>query len=411
MIGTVQTRRAPLGTGFWIFAVGQVVSGTGTGMELLALTWAVLGRDQLGVGTPLLSVILLALFGPSVALGQVAGRIVDRWSRERVLVATLALQAAAATTVGFALIAGHLSVPLLLGYALVLGLLQACEVPARQVFLMDLLGEDFKRGYSVYIVMSGVARMAGLALAGRLIVELGTGPVFVLNGLTFALVICAVLAAARSPARPVTHWPPAAAGPVTVPSSVAEIYLLVFVIGAIGNQFPVTNALMTLRVFDGDAAAYGDLGAAAAVGAILGAAAATRLPDSRALMLLAALSFGVFEVLAGTMRHYLGYAAVLLVVAASFSVFITAAVAQVRRRVAGDRLGRAMAWYNAALTGCVPVGTLVVGAIADHLGTRSSLILPGIAIAVAALVALSRIAVRPRYPMPGSGECDGVGDE
>lgn len=376
-----------------IYYAGGVVSNTGTWMQRVAQDWLVLqlsGNDGVALG------ITTGLqFLPMLLVGPWAGTLADRYSKRRLLIVTQAFMGAVAVALGLLDVAGVVEVWHVYVLAALLGLGTAVDNPARQSFVIEMVGpEDLPNAVGLNSASFNLGRVFGPAAAGLLIELFDTGPVFLLNGLSFLAVITALVrmdpAQLTSPPRAVRARGQVREGVryVLGRPDLLTVMVLVFFVGTFGLNFQLTTALMATEVFGMGAGQFGLLGSVMAVGSLSGALLAARRGRPRLrLVLLAAFGFGLVEVASGFMPTYVLFAAILVPVGLTALTFITAANSTMQLGVAPVMRGRVMALYTAVFFGGTPVGAPLVGAIAEAFGTRWSLFLGGAVSAVAAVVA------------------------
>ena len=152
--------------------------------------------------------------------------------------------------------------------------------------------------------------------------------------------------------------------------------ILVFVVGTFGLNFQITTALLAKQVFHRTATGYGLLSTALAVGACMGAVLATRRRTRPSLLflLLAAMGFGLLEVIAGSMPGFGGTALLLVLVGLAMLTFTTAANSSVQLGVEATMRGRVMALYLVCFLGGTPLGAPIVGWVASTVGPRWGMI-------------------------------------
>ncbi len=397
-----------------LFAGGGVVSNVGTWMQRVGQDWLVLELTA-GSGTAL-GITTGLQFLPMLLFGLFGGVLADRYPKRRVLVAANAALGVVGTTLGVLVLTGTVAVWHVYLLAFLLGLATAVENPARQSFVVEMVGaEDLPNAVGLNSASFNAARIVGPALAGFLIVFTGsTGPVFLLNALSYLAVIGALFAMRPAELQPATPVP---RGPgqlreglryVARRDDLVLVLVVVFFTGTFGLNFQMTSALMATEVFGKGAGEYGLLGSIMAIGSLTGALIAARRERPRLrLVVTAAVVFGCFEILAALMPTYWLFAASLVPVGLSALTLITAANAMMQTRVDAEVRGRVMALYMVVFFGGTPLGAPLVGVVAEHFGARWSLLLGGAVSAVAALVAASlllrrrHLAVRPRLrPRP-----------
>jgi MFS family permease len=156
--------------------------------------------------------------------------------------------------------------------------------------------------------------------------------------------------------------------------------VIVGMVGTFGLNFQVTTALMARLVFHKGAGEYGLLGTTLAIGSLSGALLAARRNRIRhRLVILAAVGFGLAEIVAGSMPSYLAFAVWTPVLGIASLTMITSANATFQMSVAPEMRGRVMALYMMIFMGGTPVGAPIVGWVGQTFGARWTLIGGGVA--------------------------------
>lgn len=376
-----------------IYYAGGVVSNIGTWMQRIAQDWLVLRlSDNDGVA---LGITTGLQFLPMLLVGPWGGMLADRYSKRKLLIVTQAFMGLVALALAGLDLSGVVAVWHVYVLALLLGLGTAVDNPTRQSFVIEMVGaEDLPNAVGLNSASFNLGRVVGPALAGLLIEVFGTGPVFLLNGLSFLAVILALTRLRVSELQP---SPRAGRGSGQVLEGIRyvrsrpdllTVMVLVFFVGTFGLNFQLTMALMATQEFDKGAGEFGLLGSIMAVGSLSGALLAARRGRPRLRLVLgAALAFGAVEVVSGLMPTYLLFAAILVPVGLTALTFITAANSTMQLGVDPVMRGRVMALYMAVFFGGTPLGAPLVGAVAEAFGARWSLILGGVVSGLAAVVA------------------------
>jgi MFS family permease len=376
-----------------IYYAGGVVSNIGTWMQRIAQDWLVLRlSDNDGVA---LGITTGLQFLPMLLVGPWGGMLADRYSKRKLLIVTQAFMGLVALALAGLDLSGVVAVWHVYVLALLLGLGTAVDNPTRQSFVIEMVGaEDLPNAVGLNSASFNLGRVVGPALAGLLIEVFGTGPVFLLNGLSFLAVILALTRLRVSELQP---SPRAGRGSGQVLEGIRyvrsrpdllTVMVLVFFVGTFGLNFQLTMALMATQEFDKGAGEFGLLGSIMAVGSLSGALLAARRGRPRLRLVLgAALAFGAVEVVSGLMPTYLLFAAILVPVGLTALTFITAANSTMQLGVDPVMRGRVMALYMAVFFGGTPLGAPLVGAVAEAFGARWSLILGGLVSGLAAVVA------------------------
>ncbi|MET8982425.1 MFS transporter [Streptomyces sp. NPDC004539] len=391
---------------FRLFAAGQVVSVTGTWMMITAQDWLVLSLTD-GSGSAL-GLVTALQFTPVLLLTLYGGRLADRHDKRVLLLGANLVSGTLALLLALLTLTGTVRLAHLCLFALLLGTVSAIETPTRISFVSELVGPALLPNASALSTSYfSVSRVVGPAASGALIAWLGTGPVMLLNAVSYAAPVAGLLLMrpaellrgppARGRHRVVDALRHVASRPdLTLPLS------LVAAVGLFGLNFQVTLPLIARTVYDADATSFGLLTTALAAGSLLAALAGTARRDrpSGTLVAGSALVFGVLETLAGA-APTLGLAMVSLFFTGLASTYFAQA-ANHRVQLGSDPRfrGRVMALYTLILQGTTPLGSLLVGALAAPLGPRSGLWLGGLATTLAA--ALCLVADR-RRTKPGPG--------
>jgi MFS family permease len=383
-----------------LYATGGVVSNVGTWMQRVAQDWLVLQLSghsgvALGITTGL-------QFLPMLLLAPFAGTLADRYSKRKVLIVTQASMATVGATLGLLDITGVVQVWHVYALALLLGIGAACDAPARQSFVIEMVGrDDLPNAVGLNSASFNLGRVIGPALAGVLIVLIGTGPVFLINAASFGAVIFALTRMRSSELMPMPRAPGGRGQVlegiryVRARPDLQLVMVIVFFVGTFGLNFQMTSALMATAVFHKGAGAYGLLGSVVAIGSLSGALLAARRGKPRLrLIVFAAVAFGVVEIAAGLMPSYYWFMATLIPLGLCQMTLLNSANATMQLAVDPVMRGRVMALYMAVLMGGTPIGAPLIGALAEAFGARWSLIAGGLISAGAAIVAGSMLARR-----------------
>ncbi len=387
-----------------IYASGALVSNVGTWMQRVAQDWLVLALT--GSGTALGITTGLQLL-PALLLSPLAGVVADRFPKRRVLMVTQVMMALPAALLGILAITGVAEAWHVYVLAFLFGVGTAFDAPARQSFVVEMVGkDDLANAVGLNSASFNSGRMIGPAVAGVMIAALGSGPVatgwvILLNAISYFAVFLSLVALRARELRPAT---PASRGRGAVRAGVRYvrsrpdlvlILTTVFFVGTFGMNFQMTSALMATEVFGKGAQAYGVLGSIMAIGSLAGAlVAARRERPTRRLVVGAALVFVVVEVAAGLMPTYLTFALVLPLLGLSALTMITAANAYIQLTVTPQMRGRVAALYLMVFMGGTPFGAPVIGWIGETFGARWTLILGGLVAGAGILAATVFYLVR-----------------
>ncbi|CAE6909978.1 Enterobactin exporter EntS [Paraburkholderia nemoris] len=266
-------------------------------------------------------------------------------------------------------------------FAGLLGCVTAFDSPARQTFVSDLVGEaDLSNAVALNSTSFNAARMIGPAVAGLLIASVGTGWVFLINGLSFV----AVLGSLRMLRISELNVKPRATRTrgsfvegfkyVWRRPDLKAALLMMFLIGTFGLNFPIFISTMSVTAFHAGASQYGVLSSTMAIGSVTGALLSARRAKPRmALLLGAAAVFGVGCTIASLMPNYVLFGLALVVVGVATQTFNTSTNSLVQISTEPAMRGRVIAILLAIALGGTPLGAPVVGWVADRFGPRWAL--------------------------------------
>ena len=356
------------------YFAGQVVSITGNWMQMVAEMWLVVKLTNSGAAVGLTAGLQ---FLPILLLGALGGVYVDRCDKRRLLMITQALMALPALAL-FALTAtGHVTILMVYALVLVRGTILAVDNPARQTFVMEIVGpEKVVNAVSLNSVIIHTARIVGPMVAGGLIAVFGVAPCFLVNALSFAAMLVALrgmdTGRLQRPRRAVRMPGQVRAAIRTVAASPElKIPLLMMVaIGTLSFNFQVLLPLFAKFTWHGTATTYAVLMAAMGVGSIAGALiSGFRGSVTSTLLVTSAALFGAAQLAAALAPTELAQVLVLAPLGAA-SVTFAAGVNASLQLAAGEMRGRVMALYSVVFLGSTPIGAPVIGLIAEHAGPR-----------------------------------------
>ena len=390
-----------------LFVAGQIVSVTGTWMQSIAQAWLVVRylapRGQAGLDVGITTALQ---FLPMLVLGAWGGLVVDRVDKQRLLFATQASAGILALVLGLLVSAGrgpagaaHLWEVYLL--ALLLGVVNAFDNPARQSFVVEMVGkDDLANAVSLNSIVMNGARVVGPALSGLLIATVGLAVCFEANAASYLAVIVA-LALMRRADLLRTERLARAKGQLREGLAYAwrtprlrEPLLLVFVVGLLTYNFNVILPLFARLTFHGGAGTFSALTSFMAGGAVVGGlVVANRGSPNLHRLTLIGMVFGVL-IATVALSPTLPVALAFIVPMGALSIaFIATANSTIQMRVDATMRGRVMALYAIGFLGTAPVGAPLVGWISQVSSPRVALLVGASSTVVASAV----IRLRLRY--------------
>lgn len=375
----------------WFFAA--LVANVGTWMQRVAQDWLVLTdlSDNSGVAV---GIVTALQFAPALVLSPWAGVLADRLDNRRLLIATQGAQAVLALGLGGLVLSGRAELWHVYILATLLGVATAFDGPARQTFVAAMVPDSgLPNAVALNSASFNAARMIGPGVAGLLIAAVGgTGWVFVINGVSFAATIGAMMLMRRSELRPrprvVRAKGQLRAGVAYVRhrSDIMVIMIVAGVVSSLGLNFQLTSALMATTVFDKGAGEYGVLGSILAIGSLGGALLAARRKRPRVRLVIgAAFAFGIAAGTMSLMPTYETFAIASIAVGFCTLTMLTSANAAIQVSTDPAFRGRVMSLYIMVLMGSTPIGSPLVGWIGETFGARWSIGVGAIASLVVAV--------------------------
>lgn len=400
-----------------LFFAGQGLSLVGTWMQRLAVSWLIYRLTG--------SVFLLGLAGfvgqlPMFVFASFAGVFVDRWNRYRLLLLTQTLAMVQASVLAVLTLTGHVAVWHLFVLAGVLGLINSFDMPARQSFVIDMVGqrkEDLANAIALNSIMVNGARLVGPFLAGVAVAALGEGVCFLLNALSFLAIVVALLAMDIRPRNITVRTLPL--------RGLAEGYRYAFgfppiryvlivlsLVSLMGMSYQVLMPVFAKGVLHGGPSTLGFLLSASGVGALISAATLAsrrRVAGIESFIVLGSAVFG-FGLAAFSFSRHVGLSLVaMLFTGFGMMTALTSCNTMLQTVVEEDKRGRVMSFYAMAFQGMTPFGNLLAGTLASHIGAPNTALMGGACcVAVSAFFARKLPAIRKAAAFE-SGQGDWLG--
>lgn len=363
-----------------VWAVGALISNTGTWVQRTAQDWLVLA-ELTPHNAQAVGIVMSLQFGPQLLLLPWTGFAADHFDRRRLMMLTQAALGLLALALGVLTLTGVVRLWMVDGFALLSGCAAAFDTPARQTFVAELVEDrDLANAVALNSTSFNSARMVGPALAGLMIAGIGTGWAFVVNGASFAAVLVSLVLLGRMPLRTEARAARTRGSLIEGfryvakrPDLLAMLGML-FLVATFGLNLPLFISTMAVTVFHQDAARYGLLSSALALGTIVGAlgAAGRERPLFRHLVGGSAL-FGVGLAVAAIAPSPLWFALTLVVVGVAALTVTNTSNTLVQLSTEPTMRGRIMAIRLAIALGCTPLGAPLVGWVADAFGPRWAL--------------------------------------
>jgi MFS family permease len=379
---------------------GQAISLIGTWMQMTAQAWLVLTLTH--SSTALGAVIALQTL-PVLLLGPYGGLIADRVDKRKMMIALQTAMGVQALVLGLLTVTGLVRVWEIGIVAAILGAGNAFENPARQSFMLELVGgEHLRNAVSLNSVLVNVARSIGPAVAGILIATVGDGVCFLANAASFVAVVTSLLMMDVTALRPSTPAPRTRGQVregfryIRATPELAVPLLMMAAVGCLTYEFQVSLPVMASRGLHVGATGFGFMTASMGVGAVAGGLlVAARGRTGLRPLVLAASVFGLAVGLAALAPSLaLELAALAFAGSASIS-FMATGNSTLQLNAAPSMRGRVMSLWFVAFQGSTPIGGPIIGWVMEVLGARAGL---GLGAITCIVVALAGMAAMRRLP-------------
>jgi len=394
-----------------LYFTAQLISVSGTWMQTVAQAWLVLHLTGSGVA---LGIVVGLQFLPMLLFGPFGGLVADRMNKRILLYATQTAGGILALALGALVVTNAVQLWQVYVLAALLGVVNVFDNPARQTFVMEMVGrDDLPNAVSLNTVVMNASRVVGPAVGGLVITVVGLGACFFINAASYIAVVVG-LSMMRSvelhPTVPVTR----AKGQIREgfhyvwrTPGLRNTLMAIALIGIFAYNFTVTLALQAKVTFHGGAGTYSLLTSCMGVGAVAGGliAAHRARPTPRLLQVLALVFGGLLAAVA--LAPTLATAAVFIVFMGAASIgFIATANATLQLTSDPAMRGRVMALYAMAFLGTTPIGAPLVGAIAQWTDPRVALLCGAVATVVAAGLLMWRHQARTRRSRAAGDEVE-----
>ncbi len=373
---------------FQLYFGGQLISVAGTWMQTIAQGWLVY---EISHSERMLGVVGFAAAIPALLVSPWGGVVVDRVPKRALIVITQASAMLLALILAILAFAGVVQVWHVIALAAALGFVNAFDGPARQAFVVEMVGrEDLTNAIALNSMMFNGARVIGPAIGGILLATVGAGWCFLINGLTYVAVIAGLLAMRLPPHRPPRHtgspWEALTSGLryAFVHTELFALLLVALIFAVFGMSYSTVLPAFVDQVLGVGAAGFGVINAITGLGAVSGALVIARQGGRGRRgrwLFTACLAFPLVLLIFASTPLYVASLALSFGLGMAFMVQFTLINTLLQLQVADEMRGRVLSLYMLTFFGFAPFGNLAMGILAEHWGLS-------LAIAMSAVVAM-----------------------
>jgi len=382
----IETFRAFRSRNYRLFFTGQSISLIGTWMQKTAIPWVIYIETH---SVFMLGLTTFATQFPSFLFSLFGGVVSDRYNRYKVLLTTQVLSLIQALLLTILILINHYTVWEILLVSILLGIINAFDVPARQALVYDMVDDkaDLSNAIALNSSMVNLAKIAGPTLAGLVLEEFGAGICFLLNAISFLAVIVSLLMMrftkpiphnnAKKPMRELKEG-------LTYLKDTPSIGLIILFLAIMSLLVLPYNTLLPVYakvIFKGSASTFGYLNGFIGLGAICGTLMLASLKpgaDLQKILLFATLVLGIGLILFSHTTNFIFACFFAVITGFGMMAQVTVSNTIIQTTVATEMRGRVISYFAMAFFGMLPLGALLIGSLSSRIGAPDTLLAEGI---------------------------------
>jgi MFS family permease len=393
-----------------LYFAGQSVSLVGTWMQRTAVYWLVYEKTQ---SSFMLGAAVFAAQFPSFLFSIIGGVVSDRYNRYRVMLLTQVASLIQAVLLTTLVLLGLDSVWNILSLSVVLGIINAFDVPARQAMVYDMVNnkEHLPNAIALNSSMVNTARLIGPAMAGIVLEEFGPNICFSINAASFIAVLTSLLCMRLPRYIPKPRTNDALTDLregfqyLRKTPSISTVMLMLACISLLSLPYITLLPVYAQEIFQGRASTFGYLNSFVGLGAVSGAIFLASLKAGSNLKKVLFFNTLIFGVGLICFSHLTNFPVALVFIAITgFGMMSQTTLSNtlIQTAVTPAMRGRVLSYYAMAFFGMQPIGSLLIGAVSHYAGAPNTLLLQGIATLLIAFIFfpfLRRDVLRRRHRM------------
>ncbi|WP_426669967.1 MFS transporter [Mucilaginibacter sp. McL0603] len=383
---TRNTFRAFRNRNYALFFAGQSVSQIGTWMQRTAVTWVIYSLTHSAF---MLGLAVFAQQFPSFLLSLHGGVVSDRYSRHKILLVTQTASMLQAVLLAILILTNHYVVWQILTLSVILGIINAFDVPARQPMVHEMVSdkEDLPNALALNSGMVNIARLVGPALSGLVLQAFGAGICFSLNALSFIAVITSLLLMKLPPFNPpavkkkIVHELAEGLQYLRQTPGISTIILLLTILSLFVFPYDTIVPVFAKVIFKGNAATYGYISSFMGFGAILGSlffASLKKGTNLRVVILLSTCILGIGLIIFSRIGYFALAMPFAVLIGFGSLMPMTASITTIQMEAATHMRGRVMSYMAMSFFGMLPLGSLLIGGISQRITAPLTMLGQGI---------------------------------
>ena len=392
----INTFRAFRNRNYKLYFSGQSVSLIGTWMQRTAVYWLVYTQTH---STFMLGLAVFATQFPSFIFSPLGGVVSDRYNRYRVTIITQTASMIQAFLLAALVIFTHYTVWEIFAISVILGIINAFDLPARQSMLNDMVEkkEDLANAIALNSSMGKLAWLIGPAISGIVLEKLGAGTCFLINALSYLAVITSLLLIKIPPFIPHPHSKKVmkefTEGFVYLKKtpSIGIVLLFIAFVSLLALPFTTLLPVYAKVIFKGDASTYGYLNSLIGLGALIGAIFLASLKTGANLKNILVVNLLILGVALALFSHITNFPiALFFAMLAGFTMMSQTTISNTIIQIgsSAEMRGRVLSFFAMAFFGLQPLGGLLIGIVSQYIGTPNAILAQGIAAILIAVIFL-----------------------
>jgi len=388
---------------FKILFSANFLSNIGTWAQGVAQAWLILELTDSGT---YLGIVTSLQFAPILFFSISGGKIADKFNKRKVLMLTNLTAGISALSVATLVLTENIKIWHVMFFAFMLGMGNAIDAPVRQSFNVEVVGkQDLPNAVGLNSTNFNIGRLIGPGLSGLLIAAYGTGVSFLLNGISYLVVIIALINIRESELfieekKSSSTKIREAMAYVAARPDILAVMITVFFAASFGLNFNIFNTMMATQVFDKGAAEYGALGSILAVGSLSGAIISARLEKKRGprFVMIGSMIFSAVLIISAFAPNYLIYSILLPIIGCVALLTFIGANTMVQLRTDSQIRGRVMGIYLTVFLGGTPIVSPFIGIMTQEVGTRPTVAICGLISLLAAIAVFAKFKDKGQEP-------------
>ena len=418
-ISDYTTFRAFRSLNYTLYFIGRSVSQFGTWMQRTAVVWVVYSATH---STFLLGATVFSELFPSFLFSFAGGVAADRYDRYKVIKITQVTSMLQAILLAVLVLSGHIVIWAILALSVLLGIINAFDVPARQALVHDVVADqaDLPNALSLTTAMASLAQLLGPALAGIVLSAFGAGVCFLINATSFGGVLVSLLLMklpvheAKKVSKKVAAEFVEGFAYLKKTPGIGLTILLLGIVSLLVLPYNTVLPVFASDIFKGDASTFGYINSFIGAGAVTGTIfLASRKPGThlKRILFISTVLMGIGLVCFSQIKNFpLAMVFAVLIGFGAIAQFTVCNIV-VQSESAPQMRGRVIGILLMAIFGMMPLGSLLVGAVSERIGAPLTVCIQGCISVVVALIFAKFLTQRTQKPdlnTPGDGEAQEI---